>query len=498
MTSKSIIIIGAGVAGLSAGCYAQMNGFEVRIFEMHNLPGGLCTAWQRNGYTFDGCIHWLVGSSPRSGLYNIWQELGLIQGRQFLKNEYYARAVDEQGNELVIYTDIDRLEENMLKLAPEDERLIKSFTHDMRALSKREIPLSPSLGNLLKMLPVLRLFSKYAMSIPEFSRNFRNSTLRKLFTSALEWHEMSMIFIMMNIAWMSNGSAAYPVGGSLPLAKSLEQRFLNLGGMVSYGSKVSKILVENNEAVGIKLTDGTEHRADIVISAADGHSTIFDWLEGKYLDEKTKNQYESPPIFPPLVFVTLGVNADLTKEPITLNFPLKNPVSIAGRRLDRITVRNHSFDPTLAPAGKTVLSCIVPSDYEYWTELGQERERYQAEKKNIQEAVVNAISERYPNIRSRIETVDVATPLTYVRFTGNWRGSYQGWLFTKETMRMKNTFTLPGLSSFYMAGHWVVAGGGLPGAAISARRTIQMLCKNERVSFKTTIPLDSENRTRTQ
>jgi phytoene dehydrogenase-like protein len=60
--SQSIIIIGAGIAGLSAGCYARMNGYDATIFELHSQPGGLCTAWNRKGYTFDGCIHYLFGS----------------------------------------------------------------------------------------------------------------------------------------------------------------------------------------------------------------------------------------------------------------------------------------------------------------------------------------------------------------------------------------------------------------------------------------------------
>ena len=64
----SIIIIGAGFAGLSVGIYAQMNGYHTQIFEMHSLPGGLCTAWKRKGYTIDGCIHWLMGTNPSSDL----------------------------------------------------------------------------------------------------------------------------------------------------------------------------------------------------------------------------------------------------------------------------------------------------------------------------------------------------------------------------------------------------------------------------------------------
>jgi phytoene dehydrogenase-like protein len=54
MAEKSIIIIGAGIAGLSAGCYGQMNGYRVRIFEQEAGPGGLCTSWQRKRFTING------------------------------------------------------------------------------------------------------------------------------------------------------------------------------------------------------------------------------------------------------------------------------------------------------------------------------------------------------------------------------------------------------------------------------------------------------------
>ncbi len=75
-----IIIIGAGVAGLSAGCYARMNGYQAEIFELHDLPGGLCTAWERKNYTFDGCIHYLFGSGDGQPFNQVWQELGAAAG----------------------------------------------------------------------------------------------------------------------------------------------------------------------------------------------------------------------------------------------------------------------------------------------------------------------------------------------------------------------------------------------------------------------------------
>ncbi len=76
--NKSIIIIGAGMGGLSAGCYSQMNGYNTQIFEMHALPGGQCTAWKRKGYAFDACIHHLFGCSASSKIYQLWHELGAM------------------------------------------------------------------------------------------------------------------------------------------------------------------------------------------------------------------------------------------------------------------------------------------------------------------------------------------------------------------------------------------------------------------------------------
>ena len=62
--NKKISIIGGGIAGLSAGCYARMNGFEAEIFESHSISGGVCTGWKRGGYMIDGCLDWLMGYGP--------------------------------------------------------------------------------------------------------------------------------------------------------------------------------------------------------------------------------------------------------------------------------------------------------------------------------------------------------------------------------------------------------------------------------------------------
>lgn len=468
-----MIIIGAGVAGLAAGCYGQMNGFETEIYEMHIIPGGLCTAWERDGYTFDLCIHWFTGSSSHSSLYGMWEELGLVQGRKFIHHEHQGHVIDEDGNKFILYSDPDKLREHMLSFSKEDKEFINSFTDDLKRFIDEDMPTD--------------LFGKYYMPFSQLTSQIKNPVLRN-FLEVTSWHDQSTIFMMMQYAMMGGDDGGYPIGGSLPLALALERRYTDLGGQIYYKSKVDKIMVENDNAVGIKLADGTEKRGDIILSSADGHSTIFDWLDGKFIDDEIKGFYDQLKIFPPLVFVSLGVNEDYSKEPHDISFPLKKPIIVADKQIDRINLRNHSFDSNLAPKGKTTFTINLETDYDYWAGLKSDRNQYLADKKKIEESVVDAISELYPGIKDKIEVVDVATPLTFVRFTGNWKGSYEGWLLNEETITLKMPQTLPGLSNFYMAGQWVAPGGGLPGATISARQAVQLICEDENEGFKTTKP----------
>jgi phytoene dehydrogenase-like protein len=313
--TQSILIIGAGIAGLSAGCYGQMNGYRTRIFELHDKPGGLCTAWKRSGrsspdgYTFDGCIEWLTGSTPETPLYRIWQELGAAQGRQFIRHDVYQRVEGGDGRVLSMYTDIDRLERHMRELAPADASLIKEFCRGARRFARSFDVLSDYEGpsNLLeaiqmglKMLPLVGVLRKYGkMSTEAFAARFSDPLLRRAFSAVIDdLPDMPAMTLMMILGIMHAGDGAYPAGGSLAFARAVERRYLDLGGEIHYKSRVERILVEAghagraDRAVGVRLEDGTEHRADVVISAADGHATIYEMLGGQYVSDKVQGYYE--------------------------------------------------------------------------------------------------------------------------------------------------------------------------------------------------------------
>lgn len=503
MEGKSIIIIGAGIAGLSAGCYGQMNGYHTHIFEMSNTPGGLCTSWQRQGYTIDGCLHWLVGSSPGSDFYRFWEELGAIQGKHIINHEEYTRFEGSQGKIFILYANIDRLEKHLLEIAPEDEKVIKELTKGIRDCTRLELPIEKApelfgsidgLKMLLKMFPFIAVLNKWRkISIQNFSARFSNPLLREAFPLiGLPWlPEFSMLSLLMTLAWLHKESAGYPLGGSLAFSRSIEQRYLGLGGDLHYDSRVVKILVENNRAVGIRLLDGSEYRADYIVSAADGHTTIFNLLDGRYVDEKIRDYYDNLPIFPPLIHVALGVNCSFEEIPHTvsgLSFPLDKPVVIAGKEWQRLGVHIYNFDPTFAEAGKTVLKVMLTSDYTYWKSLQENPELYKAEKERIADQIITLLDKRFPGLATQVEMRDVATPVTFQRYTGNWQGTFEGWMVTPETWTLRMKKTLSGLDNFYMVGQWVEPGGGLPPAAYSGRNLIQILCKQDRRKFITTVP----------
>lgn len=505
MDEKSILIIGAGFAGLSAGIYAQMNGYQSQVFEMGDLPGGLCTAWKRKGYTIDGCIHWLVGSSPNSAMYRLWQEVGIAQDRQFINEDQFVRAEGLDGRVFTIYTDVDKLEEHMLELSPQDAALTRRFIQGVRlgiAFDKAQSQVSHSplqrLFNGLKLGMLMVTKGKQMQDLMntttlEFTNHFKDPLIRRTLQE-MWFPEFSIFFVLFTLAYLHNQNAGYPIGGSLPMSLALEKRYRNLGGQVHFHSRVEKILVENDLAVGIHLADGTELRARRIISAADGHTTIFKMLDGRYADEKVRQPYEKWPLFPPLLFVGLGVNRrfdDIPQSVSGMSFTLHHPAEIADSVHETLPVHIFNQDPTLAPEGKTSVVIMLPSNYAYWKELVQDRAAYEEKKGQVARTIVSLLEQRFPGIGGQVEMIDVATPLTFEHYTGNWQGSFEGWLITPQnahTILKPMSQTLPGLENFYLCGQWVTPGGGLPTGVMSARQLIQLICKQDGIKFQAFLP----------
>ena len=491
--AKKIVIIGGGVAGLSAGIYARLNGFDTEIIEMHSVTGGQCTAWDRKGYRFDYCLHWLVGT--RKGPFNdIWRETDVINDNvEIIDHDVHTKLFAEDGSEFIIYTDLNRWQEYLCKFAPEDTGKIKKMVSDMRKSAFLQPYSDPpefrkirhTISSMFSMMPVMILFMKYGRknTTEYFGKlGFTNESLKYFLNSIFASRDFSALAFIMMFAWFNQKNAGYLIGGSLPLARRMTNRFLDLGGELRTKSRVTKIVVEDNIAKGVVLSNGTEIKSDYVISAADGHSTIFSMLEGKYLNRKISNAYDNWEIFTPIVQVSFGINKIIKSEVPTETWLIKDQMIGSTKTKNGYSIMNYCFDPTMAPEGKSVIVIRFESPWEQWMAI--DAGRYKIEKDQIEKDAKVILEKRYPGITSSIEACDIATPLTDVNYTGVWKGSYEGFMPSSKNLMDNLKPVISGLKKFYMAGQWLSPGGGLPPAGQTGKWAIQYICKEEKTKFK--------------
>ncbi len=503
-----VSIIGAGMSGLCAGCYLQMNGFETEIFEKHFIPGGLCTSWHKNGYTIDGCIHWILGSDEGSSFHKMWSEILDMKKVEFVNHEVRLEMevktnFNKYGNKVFkLYTNLDQLHKYLLDLAPEDAKPINELIKSMRVMQKFDLP--PVMDDLpffeamirgIKMTKYLEFLYWFLKLKNEtnytFAKKLKNKFLRESFELLYDGNEVNILVITMPLSCFDKKSAGYPVGGSLEFAKKIEQKYLELGGKIHYKTPVKKIIVEDGVAKGLIVRNDVKHDSDIIISAADWHYTVFEALEGKFvnqhmIDLKDLKKLE---VFYSVVHLGFGIAAELKDQPHFSRFPLNEVLELPdGTIYDRLEVHVYNYDPTMAPKGK---SAVVVSFYtkkgDWWIDLRKnDRPKYREVKKQFTAKIAELLKKRIPNIDDKIEMSDMATPATVYRYTNNWKGSTQGWLPGENLLAASPVnFTLPGLKNFYNSSHWNQPGGGLPIALKTGRDIAKLICKQNKKIFTT-------------
>ena len=429
-------------------------------------------------------------------MHQYWNELIDLDQLEFHFYSELYRVIDTNGNTVRFYTDPDKLEEELISIAPEDTNFIHSFIKAVKHLSKYDTQLSTPLElstpldyflSQFKTAPYLGYLVKWQKSMQDMTRNCRSLLLKRVLNLDF-FSRFPVYFLLFSLANLHNKNAGYPIGGSLPFALALEKAYRELGGKLYYNSKVTQINVENDRAVGITLESGEiYHGADVVISAADGHYTIFEMLAGKYRSQKIDELYQKHPMWPSAVLVSLGLSRTFKKEDSQLEMWLKEPFVVDEQsRLDSLPITIYNFDPTLAEEGKTCLRTILKTpNFQYWYDLRKNDSiRYGREKKQIAENLIAILDRQLGNIIPHVEVIDVSTPATFYKFTNNWKGCTQGWEWLPGLIPETIKKELPGLEGFYMIGQWVMPGGGVSSALITGRDIARIICKRDKKKFQ--------------
>ncbi len=487
--SKKVVVVGAGLAGLSAGCYARMCGFDVHVLEHAPEPGGMCTSWSRAPYTVDGCIHWLAGAGAAGAFRSVYQELGILRDvvcrplTQFerfedpqagwavelgpdlgaLRSWLEANGPEDHGAIAQLYRAIERCAELPLALAPHE---LTSFADGMRQLWEAR-KLAPA---LVEMRASICAWSEAA---------FRSAALRSLFRAVLH-PEMPAWLLPVLLHMVGNGQLARPVGGSGMLRDAVVRRFRELGGLLSLNTTVDEIVVNDGAAQGVRLQDGTLLEAGAVICTASAHETQLRLLAGRPLDGSQRKRLDEWRTFDPIVMVSIGVATPLADQPSTVIVRQAEPLIVGGRANEWLLMRVFNDAPWAAPAGHTVVQTLLATRYDDWASAGA---HYQDAKRELAEQVIERFSARMPQIRDAVRMVDVATPLTFWRWGRAWRGAYEGWLPTPHNVFTRISKRVHGVDGLYLAGQWVEPGGGVPPALLSGRQAVQLLAHDFGVPF---------------
>ena len=320
-----------------------MNGYETEIFEMHNLPGGLCTAWQRRDYIFDGCLISLR-LGPRPAIPSLsGRSSAPCRTAGSINHAEFVRVQGDGGRELIVWADPDRLEAHMTELSPADAGRIHAFCQGIRVFARFDMSVLQQkprdlMGPLdwarlgVKMLPFAPTTARYSIvSAKEFAAGFHDPFLRRAVPFMFAWPDMPVMAGLSLLAYMHTGNAGFPAGGSLALARAVEQRYLELGGESTTTPRWRRSWWKTTGpwACGCITTRCTAPTSSS--RPPTGRATIFDMLDGKYVNGGVAEAIRRAPAALPTAQVSFGVNRDLAGEPQWTVHLLNEPVLIAGQ-----------------------------------------------------------------------------------------------------------------------------------------------------------------------
>lgn len=490
MSEKKIAIVGGGVAGLTAGIYGRLAGYDVDIFEKNPSLGGQCTGWDRHGFHIDNCIHWLTGTKAGTDLHEIWKETGALSPDQtFVATDRFYTS-ESGGTRVTLWKDLEKTQQELCALSPEDSEEIRKFIEHVRYATTCEMPAKKPMDvwnpmDYLRMGATMRDMPKVmkeygSIDLHELAERFHHPALQALFSDYMPKDYVASSFLV-SYATLVSGNGEIPTGGSRALTARMANRFAELGGRVHCCSSVSEILVDHAHAIGIRTADGNRIFADYVISAVDTME-LFDRLLGRqYMGKKWESAYADSGTYPLFSAVQAAFAVDRAdwNESGTLFFDC-DPFETGGRQVTRLSVKGYEYEPEFAPPGKVVVQINVPqydAEYLHWQKLSPGE--YAVQKAEAASALQKRMEDRF-GLAGKITPLDCWTPRTYEKWCNAYHGAYMAFITRKGVPSFSVKGIVKGVKNLYIASQWIMAPGGLPVAAAAGRFAIWRIARCDR------------------
>ena len=517
-THYDVIIIGAGISGLTSSALFRRAGLSCCVIEMNSIPGGSIQGFKRLSYRFDSAIHWINNCGPNGLVTRIFKIVGKDQ--PIAKEQKRIRRFVCDDFDYLITNNPEEIKAQWLEEFPKDKKGINRFFRDAKRLSK-------SFENhtyLSRTMDTMNLFEKaiHGLKMLKFvipflphirfegtegvekglRRYFKSEKLLNVFAS-----ESDLLSCLVPIAWAySKDFQVPPQGGSQSYAEWLAYVTEQTGGDIFYKTLVNKIIVENKTAVGVEVDHrGTVHKINgkYVVAACDAETLFEKMLPSDAIPTKLKENLSNAELYASAFTVALGL--DCPAE----NFGLDEEIIyLADPKLDRkdlgsgdphksgIHVLASSVrDKTLALPEHGTLTLFIPAwmdMFNHWEcEMDEQGnyirgEKYVALKEKVADIVIERVESKVaPGLRKHIVYCDIATPVTHLRYTGNKDGSMMGQRPGKENYKAKVASYKTPIKNLLRSGHWADLGGGIPIAIKSAlNTTLMVLQKENKAVFK--------------
>jgi all-trans-retinol 13,14-reductase len=457
-----VIIIGAGLGGLTAGAKLAKEGKKVLVIEQHNRPGGCATTFQRGDFTLEVGLHEMDGPSSRDMKTRIFNDLDVFNNVEFIHVPEFYRFLNGRNN-VTIPHDPEIALARLTEMFPEETNGIKSYFDQI---------LNPK-----KRAPEKELQD---ISVGEFLDSvINNDDLKLILLGNLGYfhddpYTLSLGYYTVAQGSYFNNGGSFIKGGSQKLSNYLAGYIKSHGGKVLLNHMVKGIMTGCGKVTGVtykKKNKEEIHEAlayDVIANNA--MPNVADLLPGETSLE-LKNEIKDIKIGASLLTVYFGFSKPLRDlgNKYYSTFIYDNSVSkqsdILKNNREDFSKRSFTFvdysqiDAALAPSGKSVgaICCI---DYiNDWEGLG--KKEYKSKKKYVASVLTARLEEIIPGIKDIIEYCEVGTPATVKRYTLNPGGAVYGFAQTPSRKVIESFKTL---NNLYFASAWGKTGGGFSGA----------------------------------
>ncbi|MFX0085164.1 MAG: phytoene desaturase family protein [Candidatus Hodarchaeota archaeon] len=475
MNKYDVIVIGAGLGGLTAGAKLAKKGKKVLLIEQHNKVGGCATTFNRKGKTFEVGLHEMDGlKNENDSKIKIFQELNVFDNVEFVQVPEFYRFI--KGDfDIVVPHDIPKAVETFLKAFPEEKDTIDTFFKDLSVLSE---------GNMEKIM-------KFAMmSVGDYLDDLTsNEILKFALTANLGYYHddpysLSAIYFMSAQYSYFTGGGYFIKGGSQTLSDYLAKVILDNGGEVVLEHLVTEIITENDTATGVKFT--RKRKGDIQKDMQTAYAQIIvanaaiPNVVNIYLGDTLKNtEYQKMINSLELPSSLFSIYLSFSKRPSTVGSKqysifilsedvksLKDFHSIekSGDHTKKgFTFTDYStIDSQLSKEGYIGVICGI--DYlDNWSHL--DKDEYRKKKEEVIETYLERLNEVIPGIIDIIDYAELGTPRTMASYTQNPSGVVYGFAQTISQInpQLKAEIRNVPIKNLFFASAWA-GGGGFSGA----------------------------------